>query len=454
MVSRRDFLAGAAVGIAFGGLLSYIYVSRKKAQISRPTAEGYGALRSDPEGILDLPQGFSYEILSRAGEEMADGLLVPGRPDAMACFPHQPGRVVLTCNHELGDWPSAREVSPFGPGDERFSRIPLEKVYDPGEEEARAIGGVRNIVYDLRERRVVTQFLSLAGTYVNCAGGPTPRNTWLTCEEFFDGPRGAMQKRHGYVFEVPATAAPSLADPVPLKDMGRFVHEAAVTDPETGIVYLTEDAWAGVFYRFIPNQPDNLRGGGTLQALALADHPSAIVSNRRHSRLQISERTALPVRWITLEDVDPEDNDLASRAFDAGAAQFERSEGMWFGERELYFAATSGGPDRKGQIWRYRPDAKEIELFLQPSEASNMENPDNILVAPWGDLIFCEDGPMPNFLRAITPDGKIYDIGRNDYEGAEFAGACFSPDGSTLFVNLQDRHLTLAIRGPWERRRV
>ena len=274
----------------------------------------------------------------------------------------------------------------------------------------------------------------------------------MTCEENFDGPDDNLQKSHGYVFEVPATATPGLADPIPLKDMGRFIHEAACVDPETGIVYLTEDQGDSLFYRFIPNEPGNLRAGGTLQALVIKDKPSAVTNNYSWAPDQIIQNQPMAVSWVTLSNVDPDENDLAERGHALGAAYFNRGEGIWFGEKELYFTSTQGGQEGRGQVWRYQPgpDGGVLELFLEPNDSSVFEFIDNITIAPWGDLIVCEDGLMPNYLRGITPQGKVYNIARNDYESSEFAGACFSPDGRVLFVNLQDAHMTLAITGPWD----
>lgn len=449
MTTRRGFLLGAvATTLGFGALYLYYggFVGRRKPDLK---ITGYGPLIADADNIIDLPDGFSYSIVSQAGQPMIDGFLTPGRQDGMACFPYFDDRVLLVVNHELGDWPTARGVSPFGKDDALFSRIPKDKVYDLGVAGSRVIGGTTTILYNLKEKQLEHQNLSLAGTFINCAGGETPWGSWLTCEEFFDGPRGIMQQRHGYVFEVPASATPGLADPIPLKDMGRFLHEAAAVDPETGIVYMTEDAEFSLFYRFIPNQRGNLQAGGALQALVINDAPSAYTDNRLWRQNKIAEGQALAVSWITLNDVDPDENDLAERGMALGAATFSRGEGMWFGDGEVYFSCTDGGPERKGQVWRLDTRAEILELFIQPGNAALMENLDNLTIAPWGDLIICEDGPMPNYMRGITPEGEIYNIAKSDYWRSEFAGACFSPDGSTLFVNLQDAHMTLAITGPW-----
>lgn len=448
MTTRRGFLIGAAATTAaFAGLY---YLTRRPPSELQKLAPGFGPLNPDPGQIIALPEGFSYTVVSKAGTPMIDGLVTPGRPDGMAAFADTDDEVILVLNHELGDWDSSRPFSPYGPDDALFPEDFENKVYDAGVAGRRAIGGTSTIVYNLKEKRLVRQFLSLGGTQVNCAGGPTPWGSWLTCEENFDGPRAELQKRHGYVFEVPASAEPGLADPVPLKDMGRFVHEAACVDPKTNYIYLTQDATESCLYRFTPNNPGNLQEGGALEALIIDGKPGHKTRNWGLDSDHTPVGQAMKTSWLPLDDVDPDVNDLAERAIAMGAANFSRGEGMWFGEDEFYFCCTDGGADHRGQIWRYDTSQNTLELFIEPDDARIMEYCDNITIAPWGDLVFCEDGPMPNYLRGVTPKGEIYNIAKSDYIRSEFAGACFSPDGSTLFVNLQDAHMTLAITGPWD----
>jgi secreted PhoX family phosphatase len=86
-------------------------------------------------------------------------------------------------------------------------------------------------------------------------------------------------------------------------------------------------------------------------------------------------------------------------------------------------------------------------------DSSIIENADNLTVAPWGDLIVCEDCDEKQDLKGVTPEGKVYNFGRNAKSNSELAGATFSPDGSTLFMNIQHSGITLAITGPWEKAR-
>jgi secreted PhoX family phosphatase len=223
-------------------------------------------------------------------------------------------------------------------------------------------------------------------------------------------------------------------------------------------VYLTEDRGDGLIYRFIPKTRGRLADGGRLQALAVNGH--ARMDTRNWEQRHIRPGAPVEVTWIDLDDVEAPDDDLRFRGFEKGAARFARGEGMWYGRNAVYFACTNGGRAKKGQIWRYTTSPDEgtdkeknapgkLELFIEPDDGTLVENADNVTVTPWGDLILCEDGPRDQFLVGVTPEGRIYKFGRNAISSSEFAGATFSPDGTTLFVNIQGEGLTLAITGPW-----
>lgn len=390
---------------------------------------------------------------------MDDGLRVPGKPDGMAAFPGPDGKTILIRNHEVDA--HAAEHGPFGDDNGLFDRISADRCFDRGRNISPCPGGTTTIVYNTQEQRVEKQFLSLAGTLRNCAGGPTPWNSWITCEETVHRADEILEEDHGYVFDVPATADVQLAKPVALKSMGRCNHEAVAVDPRTGIVYLTEDRDDGLLFRFIPNVPEKLAEGGKLQALKVKDKPSMDTRNWRERR-DIPIGHFLPVEWMDVEDVESPNDDLRIQGFANGAACFARGEGMWMGKDVVYFACTSGGYKRKGQIWRYKPSAAEgtaeeksnpgtLELFIEPNDASLLDNADNLTVAPWGDLIVCEDTSRVASLVGVTPEGKLYKFADNVLSSSELAGVTFSPDASTLFVNLQHDQLTLAITGPWDR---
>lgn len=447
--TRRAFLqTSAAYAAAFGGLRCLLAApgASPARQIS-----GYGPLVPDSDKVLDLPEGFSYQIISRSGERMDDGLLVPPLPDGMATFPGPDGLTLLMRNHEL----SPEQHGAFGRDLEHYAAVDREKLYDRGRDRTPGTGGVSTVVYDTRSQRVVRQFLALGGTIRNCAGGPTPWGSWITCEECADVPgynrhqRFWAEKDHGYAFDTPATAEPTLHRAEPLRAMGRFRREAVAIDPSSGVVYQTEDLADGLFYRFVPDEPGQLARGGRLQALAVRGAKSLDTRNWVDQTARVGR--SLPVEWVDLDEPESPQDDLRHRGFEAGAARFARGEGLWWADGAAYFACTSGGRKQLGQIWRLTPgeEGDRLELFAEPNDGQLVRNADNLTAAPWGDLVVCEDHDTPQVrLEGVTSEGGFYTLAANHTQ-TEFAGVVFSPDASTLFVNIQHKGLTLAVTGPW-----
>ncbi|HYP13912.1 MAG TPA: alkaline phosphatase PhoX [Bryobacteraceae bacterium] len=451
-MTRRSFTRYvAATATGFAALRQFASAAPK----TRQSFQGYGELVQDPNRLIDLPPGFSYKAFSPAGEKMADGFLVPGKHDGMGAFTGPRGTTILVRNHELT---TDSADGAFGTDRSLLTKLPKHKIYDAGKGEHPALGGTTTVLYDTKKQQLQTQFLSLAGTVRNCAGGVTPWKTWITCEESTIAAQSFFERDHGYNFEVPASSRPQVTTPVPLKAMGRFVHEAVAVDARSGIVYQTEDQGNGLIYRFLPSRRGKLAEGGKLQALALRDRKSADTRNWEVAAIKPGEK--LPVSWVDIRDVESPKDDLRLQGFSNGAARFARGEGMWAAPGAIYFACTNGGAAKAGQIFRYTPSLNEgrpdedrnpgvLELFIEPNDTRLLENADNLTIAPWGDVIICEDGPARQFVHGLTPEGKLYRLAHNARSVSEFTGAVFSPDGSTLFVNIQSPGLTLAITGPW-----
>ncbi len=471
-LSRRKFFTLAATSAAGTALLSPLeafYARAARGQSLK--GKGYGSLQPQlPQNVRELPgeyqkplialpPQFQYTAFSITGQPMTDGNPVPGDHDGMEAFPGPGGLVYLVRNHELS------------PNEDEFPAIvPAGYGYDPF-----ANGGTTTLVVG-RDRRLIKDMVSLGGTYRNCSGGPTPWNTYITCEENTSKPGdvevadpeggepGDPQERpsvrlpdqdivsvaHGYNFEVDPKKGLVKAEPI--KAMGRFNHEAIAVDSRTGIVYQTEDRGNSVFYRYVPNEPGNLLAGGSLEALAIQGKPGI------ETAVGFPLKTPFPVEWIPLEDVESPEDDLRKQAADKGAAIFTRGEGMTFDpvNGEVFFCCTNGGEEKLGQIWRYVPDVNDatggnIELFVEPNDKEVLEAPDNITVSPFGDLFTCEDGSGTDRLVGITPDGLLYEFIQNNINNNELAGVTFSPDGQTMFFNIQDPGITFAVWGPWQK---
>ncbi len=452
---RRDFLLNA--GLSSAGLLAFNgFAARlsllKAGAFDAPAAIGYGPLaptksKNTGELLLALPPDFQYTVFSKTGTIMADGRPTPRAHDGMAAF--QVGRELrLVRNHEINNYVGKPEV-----------------LLDPNAYDPLAGGGTTTLVIDPKTREVVKDFISLSGTLVNCAGGPTPWKSWISCEETVLGPtrftspegglRGGFAKHHGYCFEVCAKSNKAV-DPVPLKQMGRFVHEALAVDPRTGIVYLTEDLDTAGFYRFLPRQRVQLRAGGQLQILAIEGEPN--YDTRAGQKPGVSR----PVKWVDIPNPDPPEAELDSLAVykqgaAAGAATFRRLEGCIAGNGQIYFTSTSGGDKKLGQVWQYTPSSTyqgSLTMLFEVTDPAILNLPDNICLLGKDRLVICEDNDIANHLRILTAQGQIVNLAKNivpGFETREFAGATFSPDGRTLFVNVQVPGLTFAIWGPWDR---
>ena len=267
-LGRREFIRrvgfSSAGLLAFHGLVERYGLSRAPATASvRSNAAGFGPLaaaksKNTGETLLALPKDFQYTVFGKTGTRMFDGHLTPADHDGMAAFRVR-NELRLVRNHEVN-------IKIANPG-----AAVAPNAYDP-----MASGGTTTLVVDPNTRELVKDFISLSGTLINCAGGPTPWNSWISCEETVLGPakvkgtdgddQGGFKMGHGYCFEVSA-AANSPVTPIPLKQMGRFVHEAVAFDPDTGIVYLTEDLPAAGFYRFIPKKKGSWQRAGDYRCL-------------------------------------------------------------------------------------------------------------------------------------------------------------------------------------------
>lgn len=435
---------------------------------------GFGELVPDPKGRLALPPGFQYRELSPEGGKLSNGAIVPSWHDGMAAFAGPNGTTILVRNHEITTEPS---------DDARVFGVPQTNPYATD-----VYGGTTAIVVGA-DRTELQSFVTSSGTVSNCAGGATPWGTWLTCEEatsqgLLDEDGIRTSKPAGYVFEVDPNDPEGELSRTPIKEMGVFSHEAMGYDPDSGYVYLTEDGeteadpldptkdTGGSFlYRFIPKdmsrRPGALQQGGTLQALKAVELPKANDADL------YDPGQAFGVTWV---DVDPEGptEDAAGKE----CLKFDRLEGAHFAGGALWFCDTNGGEHRLGQIFRYIPATNTLELFYEGEDAAGifepeddagrdftrLDRPDNITVAPWGDVIVAEDGGGLNRLVGFTPEGESYVLALHNIPEpyaieeelpenfrSEVAGPTFSPDGQTLFFNVQVPGVTFAVWGPFKK---
>jgi secreted PhoX family phosphatase len=486
-IDRRTFLRGSAAtagAVVLGGPFQGFAARAANAVSPAAPVPSLGPVEDFRDGVvrLWLPRGFRYRSFhdTETPVTLPDGTALPGRHDGMASFLGPGENVFLVRNHEVNG-----PGTPFGPG----------TPYD-----AAARGGTTTIEVTPKGK-VVDAYTSLNGTQMNCSGGPMPWGSWVTCEETVNGPdvgpdftrvsNVPLQQPHGFIFEVPAGGQSSRE---PITSAGRFAHEAVAFDPIGGILYLTEDnfGFPSGFYRYIPasNPMDTgfLGNGGQLQMLAIAGQPNLVLAAGQ------PEGATYAVEWVDIEDpapsfpytpgeTAPTSNNQAlvyvgDQGRAQGAAYFSRLEGSAYEDGVVYFTSTQGGGNIAppgpegwpvepagygngfGQVWGYRIEDQVLQLVFESPGAEVLDFPDNVTTSRRGTLILCEDSTGDNYLRGLTTQGELFDVALNRLHSAsgaprfgdEFAGSTFSPDGSTLFVNIQaSAGMSFAIWGPWAR---
>ncbi len=458
-VTRRTLVKGGATGtvaVALGAL-----ASRQASAVQLPYGDDYGPLAPVNDTttglpLLRLPQGFTYSTYGWRGQPMGDGQPTPSAHDGMGVVAAKVNQIALVRNHEQ----SGSGITFRAPAD-----------YDSLNNNR---GGTTTILFDATAGKFLTSYASISGTRTNCAGGITPWGSWLTCEETTSITNGV---RHGYVFEVPGFGR---ATGRPLKQLGRFSHEAAAVDTGTGFVYLTEDATPSTLYKFEASVYGDLEAPGKLYGLKIKGVDNFNFSGLNGVYVDHAIGTTWDVEWVEVTDVDG----VNGRVYDSapGCASFARGEGIWEDGGKFYFVSTSGGVARRGQVFSYDPRRETLTIIFNSTGAgtgdTECDMPDNISVSPRGGILLLEDGGSSVLrLRGLNQQGKTFvfaenninltaaDLGAADlalkanggvvanipprsYTNQEFAGGTFY--GKWLFFNIQTPGITFAVTGPWD----
>lgn len=376
-LDRRNFLLnslGALGALSLGpGLTSMVSA---QPFVDYRTLKNLGPLQAANAVGMRLPAGFSGQMIAQAKKKVrrADGTETAyvwhTYPDGGACFPTEDGGWIYTSNSEV----------PFSGG------------------------GAGAIRFD-SEGRIVDAYSILDGTTSNCAGGPTPWGTWLSCEEYSGG----------RVFECDIYGR---SKGVLCEGLGKFKHEAAAVDPINGHIYLTEDESDGRFYRYTPSEIAS-DGRMNLQKGLLE---VAVVDGSGN------------VSWVALENPVPGTFGTPTRKQIKNSRAFDGGEGIWYHEGMIYL--TSKGDNR---VWSYSTAEKVLSVVYDrsKSDSSILSGVDNVVVSKDGHILVAEDGGDMQIV-ILGPYGDVYPLVQLVDQGhSEIAGPAINPLNNRLYFSSQ-----------------
>lgn len=372
-INRRSFLRMGLTGVslfAAGGLLRHQQAMASEAdKAAFYSLNNIGELLAPDENNVMLPPGFKSRIVARSGEAPAGlpGYTWHSAPDGGATFATDDGGWIYVSNSEV-----------------------------------RSNGGGAGAIRFDANAEIVDVYPILQNTTINCAGGPTPWGTWLSCEEF---PRGQVYE----------------CDPLGVKPaqvrsaLGTFKHEAVAVDTLNQCLYLTEDLPDGGFYRFRPHNSLPDLSSGQLEIASIVESDGASY-----------------IKWLAVPDPLATKRETRKQAL--GYAPFRGGEGIAIYDNKAYFTTK-----HDNRVWCYDVISSQLTILydIATSNTPILKGVDNVVITATGDVLIAEDGGNMQ-LVALTSDKRVIPLVQIlNHEGSEITGPAFDPSHQRMYFSSQ-----------------